>query len=388
MSSAKKQMTERRMVFRRLRALRNRRLRTEAKRRGSPNQPKALIKDALAPCLTIGSLAASLEIIEKLDDGTIYDVVIVGAGPSGVAAAVRAASEGLSVLVVEQAAAGGQAALSARIPPYQVEVFDKYAASSAARGLHVAEARLVAPRTVVGMRCLRSVRYVELEDQQRVIARTVVVATGARYHRLNIRGLQKFEDQGLHYAATGIEAALCVGEDVVVVGGGETGGQAAAFLSGIARHVHLLIRGHSLCRSMSAYLVERILHSPYITLHEETEVVGFSGDTMLTGITWRNVSSGVIETLPINNLFVMIGATPNTQWLKSQVLLDTKGFVLTGFKQAGLSIFRFITSCPGVFAVGDVRAGSVKRIGFAVTEGAAVISEVLGYLATLRLAPP
>jgi thioredoxin reductase (NADPH) len=221
-----------------------------------------------------------------------------------------------------------------------------------------------------------------LEDGAPVHTRTVVIATGARYQKLNVPNYDRFEYQGIHYAATSMEAGLCRGEEVVVVGAGNSAGQAALFLSQTARRVYLLVRGEGLQATMSDYLVQRILSTRSISLRVQTEIVSMDGDDRLRNVTWRNNIAMQLETREISNIFVMIGALPRTTWLCHDLARDTKGFILTGSK-AGSDTF-FGTNQKGVYAVGDVRSGSVKRVASAVGEGSVVVSEIHGYLAALE----
>ena len=216
-----------------------------------------------------------------------------------------------------------------------------------------------------------------------VCARSVVIASGARYRQLNVKNQEDFENLGLYYAATAMESRLCQERDIVVVGGGNSAGQAAIFLSGVARHVHHIIRGASLKSSMSQYLVSRIERSPRITLHTDTEISEFAGKTALESVTWKNRKTGESVRKPISSVFVMIGAEPNTGWVYGPVKLDDKGFVLTGGRW-GFEATPYATSVPGVYAVGDVRADSVKRVASAVGEGSVVISNIHRYLARQR----
>src|SRR5262249_38572493 len=208
-----------------------------------------------------------------------------------------------------------------------------------------------------------------------------VVATGARYRRLAVENYARFEGQGIHYAATAMEAKLCTDEEVVVVGGGNSAGQAAVFLARTARHVHVLVRASGLADTMSDYLVRRIESSRRITLHARTEVTGLEGDNFLRQVTWKNRETGMSETRPIGNVVVMIGAEPNTEWLDGCLALDDKGFVRTGQDASGRALASpFATTTPGVFAVGDVRSGSIKRVASGVGEGSVVVQAIHEFL--------
>jgi thioredoxin reductase (NADPH) len=224
----------------------------------------------------------------------------------------------------------------------------------------------------------------ELDDGTEVLARTVVIATGARYRTLPLANIERFEGCGVHYAATAVESGLCEGDDVVVVGGGNSAGQAAIFLSGLANHVHILVRGNGLASSMSDYLIRRIDAAPErITVHPHTEITALRGERHLDTVTWRDLVTGQSETRRIPNVFLMLGAAPNTEWLHGAVALDNKGFVRTDIpaafedaQHADALSQPLATSRPGIFAVGDVRAGSIKRVASAVGEGSVVVSSV------------
>ena len=220
-----------------------------------------------------------------------------------------------------------------------------------------------------------------MDGRLTVKACAVVVATGARYRRLDLDNFAKFEGQGIHYAATAMEAQLCRGEEVAVVGGGNSAGQAAVFLSRTVRHVHVVVRGSGLAATMSDYLVQRIENSPSITVHPYTEVTALAGDSYLRKVTLTDRNSGAFETLPISNLFLMIGAEPNTEWLSGCLALDAKGFVQTGRDPEGKALTSpFATTKAGIFAVGDVRSGSVKRVASGVGEGSVVVQAIHQFL--------
>ena len=332
---------------------------------------------------TIAELADELGLTEALDQVGLYDVVIVGAGPSGLATAVYAASEGLRTLVIDGTAPGGQAGTSSKIENYlgfPTGVSGQELANRAQVQAQKFGARLAISRDVISLSCDECVHTITLEAGAKVRARAVVVATGARYRKLDVENYLLFEYQGTHYAATAMEASLCQGQEVAVVGGGNSAGQAAIFLSSVASHVHLLIRGASLSSTMSDYLIQRIESSSKITLHDYTEVQQLAGDPFLKAVTWRNRRTGASERRSINNMFVMIGAKPNTDWLRGCLALDDAGFVLTGSGVSTEPDSRYATSRQGVFAVGDVRAHSVKRVASAVGEGSVVVSEIHEYL--------
>ncbi len=331
---------------------------------------------------TNSQLADELELTDMRDFDSIYDVAIVGAGPAGLAAAVYAASEGLSTAVIEGTAPGGQAGTSSRIENYLgfptgvsgQELSDRSQIQAQKFG-----ARFMISREVSTISDEGGQHALVLSDGETLRARAVVIATGARYQRLIVPDYDRFEYQGIHYAATAMEAGLCQQDEVAVVGAGNSAGQAALFLSRTADRVHLLVRGTNLDATMSDYLIQRIMASQTITLHLETEIIALSGDDRLREVTWRTKGSDGPETRSIGNVFVMIGACPRSEWLHDVLLRDSKGFILTGMAAGSISAFG--TSRDGVFAVGDVRSGSVKRVASAVGEGSGVISEVHQYFA-------
>lgn len=331
-------------------------------------------------------LADALGISEHINPRRIYDVAVVGAGPAGLAAAVYAASEGLDTIVIEANMPGGQAACSSRIENYlgfPLGISGLDLSGRAQIQAHKFGARLAVARAATSLLCKAIPFRIQLEDGEWVTARAVVVATGARYRRLDVPDLEHFEGQGVHYAATSIEGRLCGGSDVAVVGGGNSAGQAAVFLAGKAKHVHLLVRHDSLTSSMSDYLIGRIKESPRITLHTNTEVTSLHGDKYLQAIGWR-VRGGPESIHPVNNLFLMIGAVPNTGWLCGCLSLDRAGFVETGRNvDPKFAVSPYATSVPGIFAVGDVRAGSVKRVAAGVGAGSVVVHSVHRWLASL-----
>ncbi|WP_445144475.1 FAD-dependent oxidoreductase [Dyella sp. Tek66A03] len=330
-------------------------------------------------------LADELGLTESIDPQHIYDVVVVGAGPAGLAAAVYAASEGLSTLVVESLAPGGQAGTSSKIENYlgfPTGISGQALAGRAQAQAQKFGARLAISRQASSVDCTGQPFRLQLDDGQSVAARAVIVATGARYRKLDVPGYARYEGAGIHYAATAMEGQLCKNEEVVVVGGGNSAGQAAVFLSGIAAHVHVLVRSEGLAATMSDYLVQRIARSTAITLHTRSEITGLDGDERLQQVSWRHRDTGALTTRPVGNMFVMIGAEPCTEWLKDCLALDDKGFVLTGRCAEGhLLESPFATTKPGIYAVGDVRSGSVKRVASSVGEGSVVIQAVHRYLA-------
>ncbi|HTO64704.1 MAG TPA: FAD-dependent oxidoreductase [Bradyrhizobium sp.] len=330
-------------------------------------------------------LADALGITEELDPGHVYDVAVIGGGPAGLAAAVYASSEGLDTVVIEAVGPGGQAGSSSRIENYLGFPTGISGQALAARAQVQAQkfgARLAVARAAVGLDCGGFPYRVDLGGKEVISARTIVVATGARYRRLDLPNLERFEGQGVHYAATSIEGGLCAGSEVMVVGGGNSAGQAAVFLSGRARHVHILVRGEGLVETMSDYLVTRITESANITLHPHCQITALMGGSYLEAVRWRRGDGSETEK-PVSNLFPMIGAVPNTGWLNGCVALDQNGFVRTEYFHDGqLGLARFVTSIPGIFAVGDVRAGSVKRVAASVGEGSMVVHAIHNWLAS------
>jgi thioredoxin reductase (NADPH) len=330
------------------------------------------------------ALADALGLVEVMDPASIWDVAIVGAGPAGLASAVYAASEGLGTIVIESMAPGGQAGTSSKIENYLGFPTGISGQALAARAQIQAQkfgARMEISRYAAALDCGGRPFRLTLDDGQVVRAHAIVVATGARYRKLNLANYAKFEGQGIHYAATAMEAQLCRGEEVVVVGGGNSAGQAAMFLSRHAVHVHILVRANGLAATMSDYLVQRIAQSPHITLRAGTEVTALDGDDRLRSVTWAKVGDGAGETRPIGNVFVMIGAEPNTDWLEGCLELDDRGFVHTGKGKDGTPLpSPYMTTRPGIFAVGDVRSGSVKRVAASVGEGSVVVAAIHQYL--------
>jgi thioredoxin reductase (NADPH) len=327
-------------------------------------------------------LGDCLGIAEPPDDRRVFDVVVVGAGPAGLAAAVYSASEGLDTVVLEADAPGGQAGTSSRIENYLGFPTGLAGQDLAHRAQIQAQkfgARVVVPRRVTRLVADERPYILELDDDTRVRTHTVILATGARYRTLDLDNVGQFEGSGIHYAATAVEAALCEGEEAIVVGGGNSAGQAAVFLSRHASHVHILIRGATLSSSMSDYLISRIEAVPErITVHPFTEITALQGNRHLERVTWSTRPSGPTETRPIPNVFLMLGAVPNTDWLAGVVALDAKGFVRTGVPTDAdaSSPPPLQTSRHGIFAVGDVRSESIKRVASAVGEGSVVVSSV------------
>jgi thioredoxin reductase (NADPH) len=316
-------------------------------------------------------------------DDESFDVLIVGGGPAGVAAGVYAGAEGLCALVVEDVAIGGQAGTSSRIENYMGFPTGISGADLIWRGEIQAMkfgTRFAMPRRVENLARLEDGRFcATFENGQRISAKSVVVATGVQYRRLPLERLADFEGAGIYYAATEMEARYCKGTEAVVIGGGNSAGQAAMYLSRSACSVRLLVRGSSLAASMSRYLSSRLEADPRITIEYGAEVSALQGSKHLDSIHIRQVASGETRVLNTRALFVMVGAAPNTAWLSDLVRLDDKGFVSTG-AEAGYPISPFATSMPGIFAVGDVRAGSVKRVASSVGEGSVVISAVWNFV--------
>ena len=332
---------------------------------------------------TIAQLADELGITELPDPHRIYDVTVVGAGPSGLAAAVYAASEGLCTIVIEGIAPGGQAGTSSKIENYlgfPTGISGQRLASRAQLQALKFGVEFAISRDVVTAEQIDGIHKLTLAGGATVCSRSVVVASGAQYRTLSLANNSQFENRGIYYAATAMESLLCRDNEVIVVGGGNSAGQAAMFLSGIAKHVHHIIRGESLASSMSQYLVSRIENSSHITLHSNSEIEKLEGESSLESVTWANRVTGERTVKPIGSVFVMIGAEPNSGWLFGTVRLDKKGFILTGSAD-GFENTPYATSVPGVFAVGDVRSKSVKRVASAVGEGSVVISDVHRYLA-------
>jgi thioredoxin reductase (NADPH) len=344
-------------------------------------------------------LADCLGLNVSIDSSQIRDLIIVGAGPSGLAAAVYAASEGLDALVIEIESPGGQAGSSSKIENYLGFPTGVSGQELAARALTQAQkfgAKMMVAHSVVKLNCDRRPYKLVLDDGNVLSARAIVIATGAQYKKPAIANLKKFEGQGVYYGATYIESQLCGDEEVIVVGGGNSAGQAAVFLSQTARKVYMLVRSGGLAETMSRYLIQRISENPRIELHFNTEIVSLDGDTQLERVGWIEKTSGQTSSHEICHVFIMAGASPRTEWLRGCVALDDKGFILTGRDldvSAGTNgspawplsrVPQMLeTSLPGVFAVGDVRSGNVKRVASAVGEGAISVHLVHRVLAEL-----
>ena len=335
-----------------------------------------------------------LGITPELDPRTVYDVAVVGAGPAGLAAAVYGASEGLSVIVLDQRAIGGQAGASARIENYLGFPTGISGQALAGRAFNQAQkfgAEIAIPLEVTRLDCDGAGRgepfRLEIADGEAVRARSVVIASGARYRRPDIPNLSDFDGNGVSYWASSIEAKLCEGEEVALIGGGNSAGQAVVFLAPKVKHLHLIVRGKGLAATMSRYLIDRIEALPNVTLHAGTEVVALEGDRAagLTKATFRDRADGTTKGVALRHLFLFIGADPNAEWLDGCVAEDAKGFIVTGagFPNGGVARapLPLETSMPGVFAIGDVRATSTKRVGAAIGEGAAVVAQIHQVLA-------
>jgi thioredoxin reductase (NADPH) len=335
-------------------------------------------------------IADCLGFNESIDAAQVRDMVVVGAGPSGLAAAVFGASEGLDVLVIEANAPGGQAGSSSRIENYLGFPTGISGQELAARAYNQSAkfgAQLMVAKGATRLDCARKPYAIDVGGGERISARTIMIATGAEYRRLPLQDIARLEGAGVYYGATFIEAKLCRGEEVIVVGGGNSAGQAAVFLAQHAKRVHMVIRSGGLAETMSRYLIRRIEESPAIELRTHTEIVELGGDHHLERVCLSDKQSGTTEAHAIRHVFVMTGAAPSTAWLADCVVLDSHGFIKTGpditpeeLHEAGWPLTRaphlLETSLPGVFAVGDVRSGNVKRVASAVGEGSIAVSFV------------
>src|SRR3954452_17696948 len=334
-------------------------------------------------------IADCLGFNESIDQAQVRDLVVIGAGPSGLAAAVYGASEGLDVLMLETSSPGGQAGSSSRIENYLGLPTGISGQDRAARAYNQAQkfgARMLVANAT-RLICDRRPYIIELENRTRISTRTIVIATGAQYRKLPLENLSRFEGAGVYYGATFVEAQSCGGDEVIVVGGGNSAGQAAVFLAQTTKRVHMLVRSTGLAETMSRYLIRRIEDNPAIELRTHTELVALEGDHHLERVRWQNRQTGVEETHDIRHIFIMAGADPSTEWLESCLVLDDKGFIKTGpdlsrdeLAAAEWPLARnpylLETSLPGVFAVGDVRSSSIKRVASAVGEGSIAISFV------------
>jgi thioredoxin reductase (NADPH) len=331
---------------------------------------------------SIQEVADCLGLNPKIDETQVRDVIVVGAGPAGLAAAVYAASEGLDVLMIETTAPGGQAGSSSKIENYlgfPTGISGQNLAGRAYAQVQKFGAKMIIARSAKKLSGKKPYK-VELDDGHVVEGKTVVIATGAQYRKLQLKNVNLFEGMGIYFGATAIEAAMCGEEEVIVVGGGNSAGQAAVFLADKAKHVHMLVRSNGLSDTMSRYLIRRIEDHPKITLHTCTELESVEGEHHLERVRWCDKNSGQSSTHEIRHIFLMTGAAPNTKWLDGCVALDEKGFVRTGsdlntedLQNSGWPLsrhpFLLETSLPGVLAVGDVRSGNVKRVASAVGEG-------------------
>jgi thioredoxin reductase (NADPH) len=335
-------------------------------------------------------IADCLGFNEAIDQTKLRDVVIIGAGPAGLAAAVCAASEGLDTLVIEGDSPGGQAGSSSKIENYlgfPTGISGKDLAGRAYAQAQKFGAQLMIARGATRLACERRPYTIETDKGQRVPARAVVIATGANYRRLALDNISRFEGAGVYYGATFLESQLCRDEEVVIVGGGNSAGQAAVFLAQTAKHVHVFVRSGGLDQTMSRYLIRRIEESPSISIGPHTEIAALEGDGHLERVHLRDNTTGRIETRDVKHVFLMTGAEPNTAWLDGCIALDEKGFIKTGPDLTPDELatarwplprapFLLETSRPGVFAVGDVRSGNVKRVASAVGEGSIAVSFV------------
>src|ERR1700751_3594003 len=341
---------------------------------------------------SIAELAACLDLNINTDRG-VRDVLVIGAGPAGLAAAVYASSEGLKTLVIEESAPGGQAGSSSKIENYLGFPTGLSGQELANRSIAQAQkfgAQLIVAQSAVHIDCSRRPYKVVLESGGKFDARSIVIATGAQYARLPVEGADAFTGRGIYYNATHMEAQLCDSEEVVVVGGGNSAGQAAVFLAQTSARVHLLVRSRRLSESMSQYLIARIEAHPRIEIHYLTQIVALAGAAQLERGEGRDDSLGLEVTRPVRHVFVMAGAAPRTEWLEDSFVLDKKGFVVTGPDLIEYANFQWPLSrsplllepsVPGIFAVGDTRAGSIKRVASAVGEGAMAVHLVHRFLA-------
>jgi thioredoxin reductase (NADPH) len=352
---------------------------------------------ACAHCLVLRN-PSNRELAEKIGirrplEHTVYDLAIVGSGPAGLAAAVYGASEGLNTIVLEHTAPGGQAGSSMRIENYLGFPTGITGSELAGRAVLQADkfgAQISVPTPVTKLTFDKAYSILELEGGENIVAKCLLIATGAEYRRLEVEDCSRFEGTGVYYAATPNEVQMCRGSDVVLVGGGNSAGQAAVYLSQNVRKVFLLIRGDDLCKSMSSYLAHRIVNTPNIEILRCTEVIRMNGDGHLSSVEILNKTTGEKKTLPTAALFSFIGATPRTDWLPSEIEKDEKHFVRTGIELGNSrhwtlkrQPFLLETSRPGVFAAGDVRSGSVKRVASAVGEGSMAVQFVHEYLKTM-----
>src|SRR5580692_2048871 len=347
---------------------------------------------------TTQQLAQCLGFAGTADESRVRDVAIVGGGPAGLAAAVYAASEGLDAVVIEAEFPGGQAGSSSKIENYIGFPTGISGLELTGRAVIQAEkfgAQMLVGQRVVQLHCDQRPYQLSLENGSILQARSIIIAAGAQYNKPNIANLKQFEGNGVYYAATFMESQLCGGDEVIVIGGGNSAGQAAVFLAETAKKVYMLVRGKTLSETMSRYLTQRITKHPVIELHFESELVALEGESQLERVTWLDKSSGEKLTREVRHVFVMAGASPHIDWLRGCVALDEQGFILTGRDldpvlasapqkwPLGRPPQMLETSLPAVFAVGDVRSGNVKRVASAVGEGAISIHLVHGALAEI-----
>lgn len=343
---------------------------------------------------TNAEVAECLELNDPIATDHVYDLIVVGAGPAGLSAAVYAASEGLNILVIESHAPGGQAGSSSKIENYLGFPTGISGQALAGRALTQAQkfgAQLLIAHTAIRLDCRSRPYAVHVDDVGVLRARTMVIATGAEYRKPALEALRRFEGIGVYYAATFMEAQLCAGEEVIVIGGGNSAGQAAVFLAERALRVHIFVRSDGLASTMSRYLIHRIEDHAAIQLHTQTEIVGLEGEDHLERVSWRS-GSGAEQTRPIRHVFVMTGARPATSWIDGCLGLDGNGFIKTGPELSseelaasawslGRPPYLLETSIPGIFAAGDVRSGNIKRVSSAVGEGSIAVSFVHRVLA-------
>ncbi|MDE3171394.1 MAG: FAD-dependent oxidoreductase [Acidobacteriota bacterium] len=345
---------------------------------------------------TTQQLAERLGLNSGIDEAHVRDLIIVGAGPAGLAAAVYAGSEGLDALVVETDAPGGQAGSSSKIENYLGFPTGISGEELSRRAIVQSEkfgTKMMVAHKVVGLDCAKRPFKVVLDNGTKLATRSLIIATGAQYNKPCIENMRKFEGQGVYYGATYMEAQLCEQENVIVVGGGNSAGQAAVYLSQTANKVYMLVRSNGLSGTMSRYLIQRVEQNPAIEMHYRTEIISLEGDAHLERTTWKNNASGETSVRGIRHVFIMAGASPRTEWLRGCLALDDKGFILTGrdidaasekpMWPLARSPYMLETSLPGVFAVGDARAGNVKRVASAVGEGSIAIHLVHRVLAEL-----
>jgi thioredoxin reductase (NADPH) len=339
---------------------------------------------------TNSQIAECLGLNEMIDSQQIRDLIIIGAGPAGLSAAVYAASEGLDVLIIETKGPGGQAGSSSKIENYlgfPTGISGQQLAERAFTQAQKFGAQIFIAQCAKQLLPNKRPYTIEIDNGIQMLAKTVIIATGADYRKLPLENLSQFEGQGIYYGATFMEAQLCIDQDIIIVGGGNSAGQAAVFLAQTAKHVHVIVRSHDLSESMSRYLIQRIEAHPKITIRYNTEITTLEGERHLERVTWNNKLTGQVETHVARHLFLMAGAVPCTNWLKGSVALDVKGFIKTGsdllpndLAEAHWPLARapylLETSLPAVFAVGDVRGGNVKRVASAVGEGSIAVAFV------------